>query len=218
MAQTTPREAITCAAISYFCNNQSSANIVEFSEIIREYYFNNDETGLTKLKGNLAPGFDLKRIKDIYANERKALEKSGSGDSYSLKKFKEDFPDGKGHSTPEGGPTRLDAEIKSAYSTAESLKVNSIVGSLNQYVVHDQASQFMISVKDESLKRTMEALNLPKSVGADILSSIDIILVKKSKQNAILKEYEDKIFGNDVSDISTSAETASAPPDVLADT
>jgi len=201
MAQTTPREAITCAAISYFCNNQSSANIVEFSEIIREYYFNNDETGLTKLKGNLAPGFDLKRIKDIYANERKALEKSGSGDSYSLKKFKEDFPDGKGHSTPEGGPTRLDAEIKSAYSTAESLKTNSIVGSLNQYIVHDQASQFMISVKDESLKRTMEALNLPKSVGADILSSIDIIIVKKSKQNAILKEYEGKIFGNDVSDM-----------------
>jgi len=201
MAQTTPREAITCAAISYFCNNQSSANIVEFSEIIREYYFNNDETGLTKLKGNLAPGFDLKRIKDIYANERKALEKSGSGDSYSLKKFKEDFPDGKDHSTSEGGPTRLDAEIKSAYSTAESLKATSIVGSLEQYVVHDQASEFMISVKDKSLKRTMDALQLPSSVGADILSSIDIILVKKSKETQILKEYEEKIFGNDVSNM-----------------
>ena len=201
MSQTTPREAITCAAISYFCNNQSSANIVEFSEIIREYYFNNNETGLTKLKGNLPPGFDLKRIKEIYANERKALEKSGSGDNYSLKKFKEDFPDGKDHSTPEGGPTRLDGEIKSAYSTAESLKNNSVVGNLNQYIVHDQASPFMISVKDESLKRTMEALKLPKSVGSDILSSIDIILVKKSKQNTILKEYEDKIFGNNVSDM-----------------
>jgi len=201
MAQTTPREAITCVAISYFCNNKSSANIQDFSKIIRDYYFNNDESGLATLKGNLAPNFDIKRIKDIYANERKALEKSGSGDSYSLKKFREDFPDGKDHSTPEGGPTRLDGEIKSAYSTAESLKTTSIVGGLNQYVVHDQASEFMISVKDKSLKRTMDALNLPSSVGADILSSIDIILVKKSKENEILREYEEKIYGSNVSDM-----------------
>jgi len=201
MAQTTPREAITCAAIGYFCNNQSSANIQEFSQIIRDYYFDNNDSGLSGIRNNLASNFDLKRIKDIYPVEKKALEKSGSGDNYSLKKFKEDFPDGKDHSSVDGGPTRLDAEIKSAYSTAESLKTSSIVGNLNQYVVHDQASDFMISVKDKSLKRTMNALKLPSSVGADILSSIDIILVKKSKENEILNEYKDKIFGNGVSDM-----------------
>jgi hypothetical protein len=201
MAQTTPREAITCAAIGYFCNNQSSANIQEFSQIIRDYYFDNNDSGLSRIKNNLASNFDLKRIKDIYPVEKKALEKSGSGDNYSLKKFKEDFPDGKDHSNVDGGPTRLDAEIKSAYSTAESLKTSSIVGNLNQYVVHDQASDFMISVKDKSLKRTMNALKLPSSVGADILSSIDIILVKKSKETEILNEYRDKIFGNGVSDM-----------------
>ena len=201
MAQTTPREAITCAAIGYFCNNQSSANIQEFSQIIRDYYFDNNDSGLSRIKNNLASNFDLKRIKDIYPTEKKALEKSGSGDSYSFKKFKEDFPDGKDHSTVDGGPTRLDAEIKSAYSTAESLKTSSIVSNLNQYVVHDQASNFMISVKDKSLKRTMNALKLPSSVGADILSSIDIILVKKSRETQILNEYEEKIFGNGVTDM-----------------
>jgi hypothetical protein len=201
MAQTTPREAITCAAIGYICNNQSTANIQDFSKIIRNYYFDNDNTGLSQIKNNLASSFNLQRIKDIYPNEKKALEKSGSGDSYSLKKFKEDFPEGKNNSTDDGGPTRLDAEIKSAYSTAEILKTTSILGNLSQYIVHDQASDFMISVKDKSLKRTMNALDLPTSVGADILSSIDIILVKKSKQSEILKEFKDKIFGNNVSDM-----------------
>ena len=56
-------------------------------------------------------------------------------------------------------------------------------------------------MKDKSLKRTMNALKLPSSVGADILSSIDIILVKKSKEKGILNEYKDKIFGNGVSDM-----------------
>jgi len=201
MAQTTPREAITCAAIGYFCSNRSSANIQDFSKIIRDYFFDNDTSGLDKVKSSLAPNFDLKRIKEMYPNATKALEKSGSGDSYSLKKFKEDFPNGKDHSTDEGGPTRLDGEIKSAYSTAEAITASAITGSLNQYVVHDQASNFMISIKDKSLKRTMDALKLPSSVGSDILSSIDIILVRKNKEEQIHKEYEEKIYGNDVSDM-----------------
>ncbi len=199
MAQTTPREAITCAAIGYFCNNQSSANIQEFSQIIRDYYFNNNESGLSKLKNNLSLNFNLRRIKDMYSSDKKALEKSGSGDSYSFKIFNQDFPNGKEDSTADGGPTRLDAEIKSAYSTAESLA--SIAGNMSQYVVHDQASNFMISVKDKSLKRTLKALNLPDSIGSDILSSIDIILVKKSKENEILDEYKNKIFGAGVTDM-----------------
>ena len=89
---------------------------------------------------------------------------------------------GKDHSTDEGNPTRLDGEIKSAYSTAEPITTSAITGSLNQYVVHDQASNFMVSIKDKSLKRTMDALKLPSSVGSDILSSIDIILVRKKQR------------------------------------
>lgn len=193
MAQTTPREALTCVAISYFCVNKNSSKIEDFANIIYNYFFENNERDITRLNSNLSNQFEFKRIKDLYSSEKAALAKDTS---YVLSAFKKDFPEGKKYSSEDGGPTKLDAEIKSAYLTAEILQNTPILGNLSQYQIYDQASNFMKIVKDDALKNTLNALKLPKEVGSDILSSIDIILVKTTKERSIVKDFEDNISGN----------------------
>lgn len=196
--KTTAREALTCVAISYFSNKGSSANLPEFNDIITRYYFENDDSKIFKLKNKLSSEFRIDRIKELYKNNEKALEKSGSQNSYTARQFKIDFPDGKEYSTEDGGPTNLDAEIKSAYSTAEILKTTSILGGLSQYTIYDQSSNFMKIVKDDALNNTLKALDLPSTIGADILSSIDIILVKSNKESVIMNDFEKNISGKNI--------------------
>lgn len=196
--KTTSREALTCVAISYFSNKGSSANLQQFNNIITKYYYENDDVEIFKLKNKLSDEFRIDRIKELYTDKKKALAKSGSQNSYTVRQFKLDFPEGKEYSSEDEGPTNLDAEIKSAYSTAEILKNTSILGGLSQYVIYDQSSRFMKIVKDDALNNTLKALDLPSSIGADILSSIDIILVKSNKENIILSDYENHISGSNV--------------------
>jgi hypothetical protein len=196
--KTTAREALTCVAISYFSNKGSSANLQEFNDIITKYYYENDDSKIFNLKNKLSSDFKIDRVKELYKDDKKALAKSGSQNSYTIKQFKLDFPEGKEYSTEDGGPTNLDAEIKSAYATAEILKTTPILGNLSQYVIYDQSSKFMKTVKDDALNNTLKALDLPSSIGADILSSIDIILVRSSKENIILSDFENHISGKDV--------------------
>jgi len=196
--KTTAREALTCIAISYFSDKGSSATLQEFNNIITKYYYENDDAKIFKLKNKLSSEFKIDRIKELYKDDKKALLKSGSQNSYTIKQFKLDFPEGKEYSAEDGGPTNLDAEIKSAYLTAEILKTTPILGNLSQYTIYDQSSKFMKVVKDDALNNTLKALSLPNSIGADILSSIDIILVKSNKENIILNEFENNISGKDV--------------------
>jgi hypothetical protein len=196
--KTTAREALTCVAISYFSNKGSSANLQEFSDIILKYYFENDDSGIFKLTNKLSGEFKINRVKELYKDQKKALEKSGSQNSYTIRQFNLDFPNGKEYSTEDGGPTNLDAEIRSAYSTAEILKTTPILGNLSQYTIYDQSSNFMKVVKDDALNNTVKALNLPSSVGADILSSIDLILVRSSKENTILSDFQNHVSGKNV--------------------
>ena len=196
--KTTSREALTCLAISYFVNNGLSSNLQEFSDVIHRYFFDNDDGDINKLTSNLTDTFKLNRIKQLYKTEDDALKAAGSSDAYSAKHFKTDFPNGKRYTAAEGGPTKLDAEIKSAYSIARVLQDSSLVGNLSQYKIFDQSSSFMKSVKDDALNKTLEALELPKSIGSDILSSVDIILVKTNKVNTIEKDFENNISGNAV--------------------
>lgn len=195
--KTTSREALTCIAISYLASN-TQGTLVEFSKIIRDFFFDDDKEEIDKLKDRLPSEFSMKRIKEIFKDPKKALTASGSQNSYSLKTYKEDFPDGKGHASDKGGPTNLDAEIKSAYSIAEILKSTPILGGLGQYMILDQSSEFMKVVKDDSLNKTLTALALPSSIGSDILSSIDIMLVKTNKMNQIKSDFEEHITGSDV--------------------
>jgi hypothetical protein len=194
----TPREALTCVAINYFCNKGSSANLEEFNEIISKYYYENEDGEINKYNDKLSTEFKLKRIKELYKDKEDARKPAGSGDAYSKRQFKIDFPDGKGYSTDDDEATKLDAEIRSAYSTAEILQTTPIVSNLNQYKIYDQASKFMKAVKDDALNNTLKALDLPSSIGSDILSSVDIILVKSSKESAILKNFETNLSGKNV--------------------
>ena len=51
MAQTTPREALTCLAFSYFASKGSGANIEDFSNVVYDYYFNDNISELNKWSG-----------------------------------------------------------------------------------------------------------------------------------------------------------------------
>ena len=200
MAQTTAREALNCLGFSYFAKKGSKANIQEFSSIVHEFYFNDDKSVLTPYKQNLASTFNFQRIRELYkAGESEALKAAGS--DYPKRVYEKDFPQGKSHMAEGGLATKLDTEIKSAYLTAEAVKKSAVVASLSQYIFYDQSTDFMKTVKDDALDKTVKALQLPKDVGSDILSSIDVIMVKKSKENAILKDFEENITGNDVSNM-----------------
>jgi hypothetical protein len=217
MAQTTPREALTCFAISYFCGNGS--DIETFSNIVYKYYFDKDISGLNKYNSNLENSFIYERIRQF------KFSKSYTSDDIQVGKvdiknalmpptskwknnYNKLFPNGtlaseyckKFEVTELGGePNKLDGEIYSAYATAEILKTTPIIGkSLSSYQIFDQASDFMKIVKDDSLNKTIKALELPKYIGSDILSSVDIILVLKSSISKIQKDFKDNISGTNV--------------------
>ena len=46
MAQTTPRESLTCVAISYVAKEGNRSNIDQFSQAVEKYYFENDSNGI----------------------------------------------------------------------------------------------------------------------------------------------------------------------------
>jgi len=200
MAQTTAREALNCLGLSYFAKKGSQSNIEEFSSIVHEFYFNGDNSAVSPYKQNLASSFNFQRIRELYkAGESEALKPAGS--DYPKRVYEKDFPQGKSYMAEGGLATKLDAEIKSAYLTAEVVNKSNITSSLSQYIFYDQSTDFMKTVKDDALEKTVRALELPKDVGSDILSSVDVIMVRKTKENNILKDFEENITGNNVSNM-----------------
>lgn len=191
MAQTTPRESLTCLAFSYFAKNGLGSKIQEFSDAVYEYYINGKEDLIKKFDQNLTSSFNLNRILKLYSTKADALRPDKE---YNKSSFEKDFPDRKGEVA-----TKLDGEIKSAFVTAEAMQKSSIVSSLSKYKFYDQSADFMKKVKDDALEKTVRALDLPKDVGSDILSSIDIIMVKSGKEKTILDDFEKNIIGSQVS-------------------
>lgn len=191
MAQTTPRESLTCLAFSYFAKNGLGSKIQEFSDAVYEYYINGKEDLIKQFDQNLIVGFNLNRILKLYSTKADALRPDKE---YNKSSFEKDFPDRKGEVA-----TKLDGEIKSAFVTAEAMQKSSIVSSLSKYKFYDQSADFMKKVKDDALEKTVRALDLPKDVGSDILSSIDIIMVKSGKEKTILDDFEKNIIGSQVS-------------------
>lgn len=211
--KTTAKEALTCYAISYLISRGSSASIQEFSNIIYEYYFEGKDSELKKYSSHLRNGFYLGRIQEFNRDSKSGIVNKASAlredtDSW-VRIWENDFPDGTLANkyanelkvAQINKPTKLDGEIKSAYSTAQILKNTPIVGSLNQYEIHDQGSDFMKIVKDDALNNTLRALKLPKDIGSDILSSVDIILVRSNKREIIKKDFLENISGDNVDDM-----------------
>lgn len=192
-SQTTARESLTCAAFSYFAGGNT--DLQEFSNIIYDYYFNDNETEIKKLSNNLPNSFNFNRMREEYKTKNDAIV---IDKKYPISQHKKDFPNGTLVKSETGEPTKLDGEIKSAYLTAKKLKESNIVGNLSQYMFFDQSTDFMQIVKDDALKKTLDSLDLPGSIGSDILSSVDVIAVKKSKVNDILKEFKDNITDSSV--------------------
>lgn len=191
MAQTTPRESLTCLAFSYFAKNGLGSKIQEFSDAVYEYYINGKEDLIKKFDQNLIAGFNLNRILKLYSTKADALRPDKE---YNKSSFEKDFPDRKNEVA-----TKLDGEIKSAFVTAEAMQKSSIVSNLSKYKFYDQSTDFMKKVKDDALEKTVRALDLPKDVGSDILSSIDILMVKSGKEKTILDDFEKNIIGSQVS-------------------
>lgn len=191
MAQTTPRESLTCLAFSYFAKNGLGSKIQEFSDAVYEYYINGKEDLIKQFNQNLTSSFNLNRILKLYSTKADALRPDKE---YNKSSFEKDFPDRKGEVA-----TKLDGEIKSAFVTAEAMQKSSIVSNLSKYKFYDQSTDFMKKVKDDALEKTVRALDLPKDVGSDILSSIDILMVKSGKEKTILDDFEKNIIGSQVS-------------------
>ena len=202
MAQTTPRETLTCLAFSYFSSKGSGANIEDFSNVVYDYYFNDNISELNKYISHLAGSFKIKRIQEFYKESKSGILKKEDAlnvdKDYPIRIHQKDFPNGTLLSSKEGLPTKLDGEIKSAFLSAEALQKSTIIGNLSQYIFYDQSTDFMKNVKDDALEKTKEALELPKDVGSDILSSIDLIAVKRNSESKILNDFENNLTGSKV--------------------
>jgi hypothetical protein len=199
MAQTTPREALTCFAFGYFAKKGTSANLQEFSDIVHELYFNDDKTLSGQYTENLSNSFNLQRINQLYKGGKSDALKPDK--EYNISTYQKDFPQGKSYMAEGGFATKLDGEIKSAYVTVKAVEKSTIVSRLSQYIFYDQSTSFMKTVKDDALEKTVKTLDLPKDVGSDILSSIDILMVKKSKENSILADFEKNITNSSVTEM-----------------
>jgi hypothetical protein len=110
MAQTTARESLTCAAFSYFAGGNT--DLQEFSNIIYDYYFNDNETEIKKLSNNLPNSFNFNRMREEYKTKDNALV---IDKKYPISQHKKDFPNGTLVKSETGEPTKLDGEICISY-------------------------------------------------------------------------------------------------------
>lgn len=212
MAQSTARETLTCFVLSYVATRQGNANMQELSDIVYSYFFDDDLTKANPYSGNLPTEFNFKRMQEFsldrktkFPKKEKALQQDKS---YGVREYKKDYPQPRSFTSKDKKftfngefPTKLDGEIKSAFSIAKKLQETNFIGNLSEYIFYDQSSDFMKDVKDKPLIKTREALKLPSSVGSDMLSSVDIIAVRKGKKNIIEKDFKDNITSKSCMDI-----------------
>ena len=92
MAQTTPRESLTCLAFSYFAKNGSGSKIQEFSDAVYEYYINGKEETF-KLPPGYAITYDtglIHRVNEVTQGERHAVvfwSKSSTKDRFLIELY-----------------------------------------------------------------------------------------------------------------------------------
>ena len=78
-------------------------------------------TSINSFKDNLPSDFNFNRIKELFKSE---LEARKPGKDYPKNIYNKDFPNGKEYTSEVDGPTKLDVEIKSAFSTALLVSCN----------------------------------------------------------------------------------------------
>ena len=87
----------------------------------------------------------------------------------------------------------VDTAVKKVYYVVKKVvDTNLVNGALSQYRFLDQSDPFTILVKDDCLTRIARAFDMMGK--ADLLSPVDIFLVKKTKVGAIFKEFYQHIL------------------------
>ena len=166
MAVSESKELIQCLAFAYFADN---SNITQDHE--QEWYDIFDprlKTSKTYLKNKygkyLSSNFDYDRTLKEHLSE-----------------------------VSEKGTVKKNPRLIKVYLVAKKLIDSNILKtSLNQYKFLDQNDKFVQTVKDDCLERIVKTFKL--SLKPDILSPVDLFLVKKVSQNLIEKEFKDNIL------------------------
>jgi len=89
------------------------------------------------------------------------------------------------------GKLLISPRLKKAYLTAKQLSSSSVHVGMDKYKFLDQTDPFVRLVKDRSLERIVSVFKL--NLNADILSPVDIIMVKIGKEDVITKEFNKSI-------------------------
>jgi hypothetical protein len=85
--------------------------------------------------------------------------------------------------------------VTSTYAVAEKFYKTNIITPFSEYVFLDQDTQFTQSIKDRSLAKYKSALKFTGEI--DLLSSIDMFMVKKTKLTKIYRDFKDNILNAD---------------------
>jgi hypothetical protein len=164
MAATNLKESLQCFAFAFFAKHK----VIDSGHEQRWYdIFDADEPS------------DSRELRSIYGQYL-----SGT---YSANIF-EQVLDKYGSTKTKSNAVSVDIAVKKVYLVVKKVvDSNFLNGSLSQYVFLDQTDPFTILVKDDCLTRIARAFDMMGK--ADLLSPIDIFLVKKTKISLIFREY-----------------------------
>lgn len=176
MAATTLKESLQCFAFAYFAHN----NVIDTSHLESWYDIFNpdnpaDDRELEKTYGQyLSKTFDHTVFSQTLAKYRSTVTSSGK--------------------------ISVDGAVKKVYLVVKKVvNSNFFTTSLSHYVFLDQSDPFTILVKDTCLSRVANAFD---SIGkADLLSPVDIFIVKKSKVGTIFQDFYKNILNADDDEI-----------------
>jgi hypothetical protein len=175
MAQTNLKESIQCFAFAYFAENPIKSG--KANEVLHVENWYNIFDSSVDLNGE--------NLKSKYGQYLSSTFGSDTFESV-VKKYRSTIT--------KTGKTSVKSGVKKVYLIVKKVvDSNFFTSNLNQYEFLDQSDPFTVLVKDDCLTRIASKLKMGGK--ADLLSPVDLFILRKSKKSQIFKEFFDNILG-----------------------
>jgi hypothetical protein len=174
MAQTNLKESLQCFAFAYFAENPVKPGKTNKVTHVEGWYNIFDSS--VDLNG-----------RDLRSKYGSYLSSTFGPDTFEsiVKKYRS--------SVTKTGKTSINGAVKKVYLVVKKVvDSNFFTSGLNQYEFLDQSDPFTVLVKDDCLTRI--AYKLGMSGKADLLSPVDLFVLRKSKRTEIFEEFFSNIL------------------------
>lgn len=166
MAATNLKESLQCFAFAYFAENSIGTNQANHQKEWYDIFDSANQTSGNILKTKYGPYVSSTFSSTIFDA---VLEKYGS-------------------TVTKTGVTSVHSAVKKVYLVAKKVVDSNFLSSkLSEYIFLDQSDPFTILVKDDCLTRIASKLGMNGK--SDLLSPVDLFVVRKSKKAQIFKDF-----------------------------